>query len=130
MISAKTEIWFIVKQQIKITVNKMIEWNDYGESSLTLLAVHNGIRKKEPNYPYDPADFRRCIHLFDCLGFDRFEGKALVNKTATKYKMWIPFAKHWDELVDLYLIERDEPSAPRLYDKLISCRKEINSTNK
>ena len=34
-------------------IEKMIKWTDYGESSLTLLAVHCGMNKKKPAIPYE-----------------------------------------------------------------------------
>ena len=59
----------------------MVKWSDYGESSLTLLAVYAGLDKESPAAPRDPADFGRCIHLMNCLGLrfhDKFEGKMCV----------------------------------------------------
>lgn len=38
-------------------LTEKIKWNDYGESSLTLLAIHCGIEKENIAIPHDPADF-------------------------------------------------------------------------
>jgi len=94
----------------------MIKWNDYGESSLTLLAVHCGMDKKRPTVPSDPSDFRRCIHLFECLNFGQGEIFSLLCVMSDKYEIWKPFAKNWDKLTELYNEEKNQESAPKLYE--------------
>lgn len=95
-----------------------MKWNDYGESSLTLLAVHTGMDKKDPAVPLDPSDFRRCIHLFECLNLTRIESLVLIINTAEKYPIWIPFKENWDELKTCYEMEKDKDSSPMLFKKL------------
>lgn len=102
-----------------------MKWTNYGESSLTLLAVHCGMDKQYPSIPYDPSDFRRCIHLFECLEFGEGEIFNLLCQTADKYPMWKPFAENWDTLTNLYLEEMNQKCAPKLYDKMLEVRKTI-----
>ena len=101
----------------------MNKWEDYGESSLTLLAVHCGMDKESPNIPWDPSDFRRCIHLFECLGLDEGEIYKLLWMAAGKYPIWKPFAEQWNLLTDLYNMEKDQEYAPKLYEAMLNIRK-------
>jgi hypothetical protein len=71
------------------------KWNDYGESSLTLLAVYCNIDKESPRIPLDLGDYGRCIHLIECLGLNLKQEKELLNKTAEKYPIWKPIVKDW-----------------------------------
>lgn len=100
----------------------MVKWEDYGESSLTLLAVHCGINKASPAIPHDPADFKRCIHLFECLDFGQGEIFNLLCFTASRYPAWKPFAENWDNLTDIYNQEKDYSTAPRLYEAMLKVR--------
>jgi hypothetical protein len=102
----------------------MTKWKDYGESSLTLLAVYCNIDKDQPTTPYDPTDFKRCVHLIECLGLTLQEEKELLHKTMQVYPMWTPFVKNWGKLMSIYYEERN--SAPKLYEALRKLReKEI-----
>lgn len=78
-----------------------MKWKDYGESSLTLLAVHCGMDKANPQIPYDSSDFRRCVHLIECLGLTLQEEKELLHNTRNKYSDWAPFVKNWGKLMAL-----------------------------
>ena len=93
----------------------MILWDDYGESSLTLLAVHCRMNKKNHQTPVDPSDFKRCVHLFECLEFGKGEILTLLSQTSDKYPEWKPFAHEWDNLMVIYNREKDNKSAPELY---------------
>lgn len=84
-----------------------IMWEDYGESSLTLLSAHCGITKQNPTLPLDKHDFKRCLHLFDCLGLNGDETYALVKKTALKYPKWKSIFNNWTELLDCYFSEHN-----------------------
>ena len=92
--------------------------NDWGQSSMTLLCVHVGIDMEEPCIPYDPSDFQRCYHLFQCLKFSRIDRDILLRKTAKKYSQWIPFAAHWSELTQIYEKEQLNETAPNLYEAM------------
>ncbi len=95
-----------------------MKWSDYGESSLTLLAVHCGIDKERPSIPRDPADFKRCVHLFDCLELHYVEIFELLHDTAETYSEWKIFADNWDYLMELYEEEKHQESAPKLYEAM------------
>ena len=101
----------------------MVKWQDYGESSLTLLAVYCRMDKERPSIPYDPSDFKRCIHLFECLEFGSGEIFSLLCKTANKYSIWKPFVEEWDTLTELYNKEKNQDVAPLLYKALQETRK-------
>jgi len=111
------------KSYFKRKKKKVVKWKDYGESSLTLLAVHCGMDKEEPSIPYDPSDFRRCVHLIKCLGLTLQQEKELLQKTIQIYPKWIPFVKNWGKLMGLYIKEREQYSAPKLYEALLNLRK-------
>lgn len=77
-------------------------WEDYGESSLTLLSVYCRIEKRSPTVPYDASDFKRCVHLCECLQLTRTEIKALIYSTSIRFAKWKPFFIHWDKLMSLH----------------------------
>ncbi len=99
--------------------DKEIEWEDYGESSLTILSSIVGIKKKEPNIPLDPSDFKRCIHLLQCLPKDSPDDLDIIKKTSEIYPIWKPYYDNWDKMVKLYLEETKQETsfskAPKLY---------------
>jgi hypothetical protein len=101
----------------------MVKWKDYGGSSLTLLAVYCRMDKAKPTIPYDPSDFKRCIHLFECLDLGQGEIFNLLCQTADKYPEWRIFADNWDVLTYLYIEEKDQESAPKLYETMLNLRK-------
>src|SRR3990167_6638960 len=101
---------------------KKILWTDYGESSLTLLAVLVGMDKQKPTIPYDPSDFKRCVHLFECLELEENEIYDLLNETGSKYPEWQPFTDNWSVLMDLYLEEKNQESAHKLYEEMLKLR--------
>ena len=101
-----------------------MKWNNYGESSLTLLAVHCGIDKEEPYTPSDPEDFVRCIHLCHCLYLNVIEAQDLVKRAAKMYSIWKPFADNWEKLISIYGKEKHQKEAPELYKLLIQLNKE------
>jgi hypothetical protein len=96
----------------------MKQWKDYGESSLTLLAVHCGMDKAEPAVPHDSSDFARCVHLFECLDLCKAEIECLLASAKQQYPIWKPFAQHWELLTELYKQEKDQEHAPDLYDAI------------
>lgn len=95
-----------------------MKWSNYGNSSLTLLAVHCGMDIKTPNIPYDPSDLKRCIHLFECLGWSPRGCNVftLLRKTANQYPIWKVFDENWGELMNLWDAEKGQKSAPKLYE--------------
>lgn len=100
-------------------------WEDYGESSLTLLSVHCNITKRVPTIPLDKHDFKRCLHLFDCLGLTGDETYTLVKKAALKYPIWKPIFNNWTELLDCYFSEHNA----LFYKKLDEIKLDTNRDN-
>lgn len=100
-------------------------WFDYGESSLTIVSTLLNINKLNPSIPRDPSDFRRCIHLFKCLGYDKYAVNSVLRKVAKQYPIWGIIEKNWDRLIKLYQEEKNNISAPKLYTLL----QELNLKN-
>jgi len=94
------------------------KWSDYGESSLTIVSFILGIEKESPAIPRDPSDFRRCVHLFDCLDYHKHKVEHLLIEMSKVYPIWKGIAENWKELVKLYDEEKDQETAPKLYDHL------------
>src|SRR3990167_104437 len=99
-----------------------VKWCDYGESSLTLLAVHCEMDKASPRVPYDPSDFNRCVHLIQCLNLTLTQEKELLHKTMNIYPEWTPFVKSWGKLMGLYLKDKDKGGSKKLYECLLNLR--------
>lgn len=100
---------------------KDLKWRDYGESSLTLLAVYAGMDKARPSIPYDPSDFNRCVHLIKCLNLTLKQERELLQKAAVQYPIWKPFVDNWGELMRLF--RGRTKKAPKLYERLTELRK-------
>ena len=110
-----------MKTKKQITKEIKIKWSDYGESSLTIVAYLLKITKEKPAIPRDSSDFRRCIHLFECLGY-KYHLKKLITEVSKVYPVWEGIAENWDKLMKLYNEEKDNRFAPRLYGFLKECR--------
>jgi hypothetical protein len=94
------------------------KWSDYGESSLTIVSFILGIEKESPSIPRDPSDFRRCVHLFDCLDYHKHKVEYILLEMSEVYPIWKGIAENWKELMKLYDEEKDQKTAPKLYDHL------------
>jgi len=94
------------------------KWSDYGESSLTIISYLLKIEKENPTIPRDPSDFKRCVHLFECLGYMRFQQKGLLLEMSIAYPIWKGIAGDWEILMKLYDEEKDQETAPKLYAHL------------
>lgn len=91
-------------------------WNDYGESSLTIVSAALGITKDKPATPSDYGDFVRCIHLLECMD-QHLIANDLIEKTAEKYPIWKPFYQNWAKLIALYKDEsKIEPKYYRFWN--------------
>lgn len=75
-----------------------VKWEDYGESSLTLLSAYCHIEKNWPATPHDCYDLYKCFHLIECLGLSKKEENWLLEEAALAYRDWVPFFNHWWEL--------------------------------
>jgi hypothetical protein len=105
-------------------------WDDYGESSLTIVAVLLKIKKAKPAIPYDPTDFKRCVHLFECLGYNKFLMLHTIEIVSNIYVIWKPFYLEWENLMQCYEEEKNLKSAPKLYELLIKCREKNDNPHR
>jgi len=101
------------------------KWSDYGESSLTIVAYLLKIEKERPAIPRDPSDFRRCIHLLECLKY-KYNLKEFFTQMSKVYPIWKGIAEDWDILIKIYEEEKDCKTAPKLYDHLQKCRGKLS----
>ena len=115
----KAQILNFTPQRYKMVKTK---WSDYGESSLTIVSYILEIYKEEPAIPRDPADFKRCVHLFECLNYSPQRIKNLLVGLSGVYPIWKVIADNWEKLMKLYEEEKDCETAPKLYDHLQKCR--------
>lgn len=97
-----------------------ILWDNYGESSLTMMSALVGIKKERPTIPRDPSDFARCVHLFECMGLHPIsqEAKAILDKVAITYPIWKELVEKWPALYALFEEEKSTGKAPKLYAEL------------
>jgi len=64
--------------------------------------------------PCDPSDFYRCHMLLEVIP----EWRERLHEVGEVFPRWKPIIKQWDELTRLYEIEKNDTSAPLLYDQL------------
>ncbi len=101
-----------------------LEWiagRDTGRSSKTIWAVMMGVmadgpRQSDLDYctPSDPDDFGRCFRLLDRVP----EWKSRMVEMGKIFPAWIPLAREWGRLTDLYRTEHPSGRCPQLYDAL------------
>ena len=101
------------------------KWSDYGESSLTIVSYILEIYKERPAIPRDPSDFRRCVHLFECLKYSPQMQKNLLIGLSSVYPIWKGIADNWEKLMKLYEEEKNQETAPKLYDHLQKLREDF-----
>lgn len=80
------------------------------------------MRKKSPSIPYDASDFKRCVHLIECLNLNLEQERSLLHNVMNQYPEWKPFVQNWGKLMRLYIEEGNQKSAPKLYDLLFKLR--------
>lgn len=102
---------------------KILEWQTQGKvgvSSATMAAIAVGLQKpfygSYFGYPYDPADFNRCMNLVDTIPEIRDHFEAIGQKVP-------PFKNildNWEELKNLLLEEKKNADgrAPRTYARM------------
>ena len=92
-----------------------------GASSQAMLAVKLGVEEHQLrhgfSHPCDPADLNRCIQTFGWGKPDWMHGVTPV---------WTAFVEHWDELVETFKSELDNPDcrAPETYKLMQKIRQE------
>lgn len=102
--------------------NKYTRWlfgGSTGTSSITIWAVMTQTTltklKQDIGVPHDPSDFARCHDLLETFP----EWRPRLPEVAALYpKHWEAMIAAWDELTALYLEERDQEKAPKLYARL------------
>lgn len=89
---------------------------DRGLSSETLFKYTTGVDVTGDwgdNYPYDPADLRRCMQLLEQCP----ELKSCLPRVAAAGPVWAEYVERWDELTRMLKQEKAGGSgkAPRTY---------------
>lgn len=107
------------------THKKIGEWlvkGNTGMSSMYLAALILGAENVRISYPYDPADFNRCVKLCDYIGFSLVDAMAMA---AEHSEHWKQYAMHLPQLQRLYKEEcvGDIWSAPKLYKFMTEIQK-------
>lgn len=93
--------------------------DDYGISSITILAATQDIKLTDASVPHDPSDFVRCYKMLNALGCaDARDRKIVLLEVARKYSEWVAFVDAWEELNSLYEEERKFESAPKLFEAI------------
>lgn len=103
-------------------LSKAMHWLINGETGLSSECMMATILNGGPisgNYkarfhPLDPADFERCIKLLEAVPELR-ENLIVMKDVSLK---WATLIDHWDELENLYNQERNQRSAPKLYERM------------
>jgi len=90
---------------------------DTGSSSLAMCGVSLGADIQEPRHPLDPADFGRCYE-FMLICINQPKRKELIAEMAKKSKEWKIIRENWKILEELWLEEKNEALAPKLYKKM------------
>jgi hypothetical protein len=108
---------YLTKPEMREVMLWMIN-GKVGQSSKTLACAACGVWvSNQIHYPYDVDDFSRCYFLIEQIPNVR-KG---VDELATACYVWEQYAKHWDEMTELY--KRGIPNQcwlplRRLIDKL------------
>jgi hypothetical protein len=98
--------------------DRVINWFITGErgiSSESLAGVALG-KDCAISFPRDPADFRRCVNFLNLLTMH--EAKDLLREIAGMHECWKVIWNNYVELMDLYMKECEQKTAPKLYAKM------------
>lgn len=102
----------------KAEIKKAVEWlfsDDTGESSKYLCRILIGHRGLRPRHPIDPSDFGCCYRFMERV-VPAAKRKELLLAASKKSIRWKAISDNWEELEKLWLHERDQLSAPKLWD--------------
>lgn len=83
---------------------KIARWfveGETGASSGYMAAVALGAKTRRVSYPYDPADFNRCLKLVKAVP----EVRRDFPKIRRSCKQWRAIIDHWDELRTMFIKE-------------------------
>lgn len=98
-------------------------WWDHGErgvSSETIFCACAGRGLHRADYPYDPADYRRCHRLLEIVPEWRHE----LARVTARWPWFKPFEERWPEFERLWNEEVNTGRAPKLYEALQAARVE------
>ena len=103
-------------------LSKAMQWLLSGQSGLSSECLMATILNGGPvagNYrasfhPLDPSDFKRCIVLLEAV--PEFRQQLSVMKSVSK--SWEILVENWDELESIFNKERNQLSAPLLFDRM------------
>lgn len=99
-----------------------------GCSSLAMCAVFLGADIQNPDYPYDPADFHRCVRfLRECV--DKSKWDVLIFEMGTRSPYWKIFWENWLTMMVIYKKEMPKGNAPTLYKLILELRTEVEATS-
>lgn len=101
------------------------ENGERGVSSETIFCACSGRSLHQADYPYDPADFRRCHRLLEIVPEWRLE----LERVTRRWPWFGPFERRWPEFERLWEEERknSDGKAPRLYEALKEARVEADA---
>jgi hypothetical protein len=105
----------------KEELKKITHWllrGEVGISSQTMVEIYLGYKKGKWCHPMDPSDFRRCYKMLEELPFVR----SVLPKLGEATPAFSEMGKRWDELESVYNQEKDNYTAPKLYDLLQTIR--------
>lgn len=102
----------------KTEIKKAVEWlfsDDIGESSKDLCRILIGHRRLQPRHPIDPSDFGSCYRFMEHV-VPAEKRKELLLAASKESIQWKAISDNWEELEKLWLSERKQLSAPKLWD--------------
>jgi len=106
-----------------VAINWIITGN-VGKSSKTLWVAMFGITFEDERFgdiPYDPDDFSRCYELMKLATPEQL--KKALDDVVILCPRWIPYAREWDELVELY----EHAKSIGIYSKMYEFMKELEN---
>ena len=96
-------------------ISKWLLQGKTGISSKTMVSVYLGLPRPKSgfgwSYPSDPSDFQRCFLMLEELPFVR----EVLPRLSEVNEIFGEMGRRWAELEALYLEERHQESAPKLY---------------
>lgn len=114
----------IMNMPIQERAELWISCGETGISSRTIWMVLRNVHFQQSPFPerlrfappWDPGDFRRCYLLLRLIP----EWRGRLEEVAEQFPVWKPLVKNWDELTELYEMEREnsDGNAPLLYARM------------
>ena len=109
-------------------LRKIGKWIKDGETGLSSLAIcsfylivgNGGTPTGEFRTPSDPSDFGRCIgFLEECI--DESNQYKIIFEMGSKIEAWKRIKYEWFVLLKLYDEEKNQKTAPKLYEFMKKC---------